>query len=491
MADCPRSPESDFGSIDALRELNLQSPENATRLVPRRPAASRALSSPPSSPEIPRIDTSIISPLSHANGIMTPPETPTKVKLFHDQWAKADNLLSPVRISNSTSGLDRPHANLPDGVGRNAESPTPTRDDTEQAWKTITQPRTCLVDYELEGNEAGTHEIFGKGAWSVVYKARERDPAATAVDLSLPSPPSSPQCDRKPQTRRILAVKAPGRRDARPILEKEARILTYLQPLYRDSPITQYMTVFHGFDESISGLVLEAVPITLANYSTQQAKKVAKKALVLKKDQTVAVGMTTWLRFAEHLINGLAFLHDQAIVHGDITPSNILLRPSSPSVRISEDEDKIAYTPIYCDFSSASISHPAIVAEETPAWRTEFTAPEIIRAQAQGAPAIASFSTDVFALAVSLLMPVTGSMPYADYASPFQARHAASQGEPLAYVLGLPSGGSKRGITGSKRTGEMGAVERVIGNAVAKSPEERLTAEVWAERVQEAVSEWE
>lgn len=105
---------------------------------------------------------------------------------------------------------------------------------------------------------------------------------------------------------------------------------------------------FHGYDFSQSSLVLEAVPLSLETHAIAAAKA-ARLNLSTKNMFDPVVGTVEWAHLATKLIDGLAFLHSARCVHGDIKPSNILLRPSSTFPFPS---------PLYCDFSSSHIGRP-------------------------------------------------------------------------------------------------------------------------------------
>lgn len=105
---------------------------------------------------------------------------------------------------------------------------------------------------------------------------------------------------------------------------------------------------FHGYDFSQSSLVLEAVPLSLETHAIAAAKA-ARLNLSTKNMFDPVVGTAEWAQLATKLIDGLAFLHSARCVHGDIKPSNILLRPSSTIPFPS---------PLYCDFSSSHIGRP-------------------------------------------------------------------------------------------------------------------------------------
>ncbi|KAJ5252044.1 hypothetical protein N7489_002454 [Penicillium chrysogenum] len=91
-------------------------------------------------------------------------------------------------------------------------------------------------DLEICHDENNRSLEFGRGVWSIVYKARSFPHPQTNPPGTPPSSPTS-----RPQ---VLAVKAPLRRDARPVLKAEASTLTRLTFTQSHE---QYIVPFHGY----------------------------------------------------------------------------------------------------------------------------------------------------------------------------------------------------------------------------------------------------
>ena len=320
--------------------------------------------------------------------------------------------------------------------------------------------KLCHKKYQL-------HEELGHGVWSNVYLASEVC-QPTMSDIFPFSPPSSP-IDRLSSIRpKSLAVKKPSRRDAIKVLEKEAKILTFL---YSDEQASSYIVFFHGLDAADQSIVLDSVPLNLESY----VKSARQRPLSTKTMFDPIIGAEQWTNLADRLISGLTFLHSKGCVHGDIKPANILLQ-------LDEDE-KI--TPLYCDFSSSRITTGTLLeeADEVNAVTADYTSPELLEAlhKRKNERAVATFASDIFALAVTLLFAATAESPYACARMDLQRLGMAKEGTPLEYA--------RRGEQAS-RIMKGRAVERALRDALAKYPEKRSSVEEWKATVQDISKNW-
>ncbi|KAI9861578.1 MAG: hypothetical protein M1813_005188 [Trichoglossum hirsutum] len=341
------------------------------------------------------------------------------------------------------------------------------------------KPRGYEGTFNLQVGPEGHYEEYGRGAWSVVYRARHV--------------PDSRIYGDGVGAKKMVAVKAPILQGSVSVLEHEALILTYLQPKVPPAQGLgegfRHIVSFLGYHTPTKSLVLESVPLTLAGYSNAKAVE-TKKNFSHKTIRDPVVGMQTWLYIARELIGGLEFLQNRSVVHGDIKPTNILIRPrtatgggSTPNENIplgGEGQDfQDFYTPIFCDFSSSSLIHPTIPPTEPSALTDRFAAPELLDYRK---PGITTFSSDIYSLAVTLLSPALGADVYAAAANQMQALHWAKEGRPLDFA---------RNTEGGLRVKRGGVVDRVVGGAARKEQAGRRRIGEWMEVVKKVVGEEE
>lgn len=406
----------------------------------------------------------------------TPPSSPSQPQ--RKRTVSSPSLLEPDAATldmldpNATQSVRH---NLDEGVGPTQQIQSEASDVT---WnKTI--PRPYLKRYELLGSIGTGFEEYGRGAWSIVYRAIECHPGKISAPLTPPlSPPNSP---KQASINRLLAVKAPSRNDAHPILKQEARILTYLHSF---PGAATYLVPFHGYDQPLHSLVFSAIPLNL-EFHVKQAARTARSSPSMKTMFDPVVGAGEWTDLAEHLISGLAFLHSHNCVHGDIKPANILLQSSGDSGVI----------PLFCDFSSSRVVVPSTSTadpgeedddvEEVTAVTPDYTSPELLvglHGRTPGMRAITTPASDVFSLGVTLLFTAIGESPYASARMEVQKLAMAREGRPVDFARS--GDGAGRVMVGK-------TVERVVAMAVEKEVKKRVNAQDWLSRTEEYLVEKE
>ncbi|KAL6721317.1 hypothetical protein ACLMJK_000420 [Lecanora helva] len=381
---------------------------------------------------------------SCATRALTPPPTPPK--LLH------------IETFTSTDGIETRH--LAGSKNRKDQS----------AWDASTKVSRSGLQFYTKSYRL--YNKLGHGVWSNVYLAFEVSEPSTP-DLSQLSPPVSPTDNlggltsttlESPvsRTSRMLAVKKPGRRDAAKVLEREAKMLT---SLHLDEEASKYIVFFHGFDDAQKSIVLDAVPMTLDAYSRTARSCPPSTQTMLDP----IIGAELWMTLADHLIGGLQFLHGKGCIHGDIKPMNVLLR-------IDQDQ---TITPLYCDFSSSrdATTTSAEKAEEISAVTADYTSPELLAAlqSRERGRAVATFASDIFGLAVTLLFAAIAESPYACGKLNLQRLGMAKEGMPIEYA---------RRSEQASRIMKGYAVDRVLQGALTKDPRDRWSIQDWGKIMQ-------
>ncbi|GAB1198978.1 hypothetical protein APSETT444_008308 [Aspergillus pseudonomiae] len=364
-----------------------------------------------------------VTPLTVAPGL-TPPVTPTKGD---------DNYSSGTR----TVGSSRSSSFASEG-----EKPT----DLFAADVRPSSPLQYSDELEFQYDPKGRPVEFGRGVWSVVYKASSRPSSKSP----LMTPPSSPASGG-----RVVAVKSPVRRDAHAVLDAEALALTRIS-------------------------LMSAVPLSLSSYIEEKAD-LAQKHKSTRTMFDPVQGMPQWQELAKKLITSLHWLHTQCqIVHGDIKPHNILLRSRPTGNDIESDE--FPFEPLFADFSSAhNITGSSLSAEKETgtsltALTPPFAAPELLSVSSLRSPGTSPTpASDVFSLAVTLLAAATGDLLLYPGASNMQRLAMAREGHRVIDF-------AQSGANGS-RVPRNGPVEQVIKPAVSKDPSQRIQPNEWVELI--------
>ncbi|KAA8645974.1 hypothetical protein EYZ11_004015 [Aspergillus tanneri] len=373
--------------------------------------------------------------------------------------------VTPIKAQGSASGSEN-RANhscstaLPSPVSAEPK-------EIDLTTHTVTTPLEYSDELEYHYDVEGHPVEYGSGVWSVVYEASSR----TGSSSPLISPPSSPVTGSH-----LVAVKSPVRRDAYPVLEAEALILTRISMM---SDSERHVVPFHGYISNTHSIVMLAVPLSFASYIEEQATSAQKHQSTKTMFEPIQ-GLTQWQDLAEKLITSLYWLHmGPQIIHGDIKPHNILLKPK-PSTCSESADDFFPFDPLFADFSSAhSVAGTSLFTEKQKhtgtaltALTPPFAAPELLcissLTSAEAAPTPAS---DVFSLAVTLLAAATGDLLLYPGTSHMQRLAMAREGHRvIEFARSGPNGA---------RVPRNGVVERILLPAITKEPTERIQPEEW------------
>ncbi|EKV19243.1 Serine/threonine-protein kinase, Ulk1/Ulk2 [Penicillium digitatum] len=321
-------------------------------------------------------------------------------------------------------------------------------------------------DLEICRDDNNRSFEFGRGVWSVVYKARTLPRPQTTLPGTPPSSPTSRS--------QVLAVKAPLRRDARLVLNAEASTLTRLTFTHGHE---QYIVPFHGYHAELGAIIMSAVPTSLAIYIEDQSQIARTRQPATATMFDPVQGPASYQELVRKLISGLNWLHQVAgVVHGDIKPHNILLRP----IDTDDYSDALGfpYEPLFADFSATvDIPMDAHASVDTTrasmsSFTPPFTAPEMLASltSIEMAPTPAS---DVFSLAATLLAAATGDLLlYSNMNHRLRLEMARAGHQIIDFA--------RSGMSGS-RVPKNGFVERIVKPAVSKDPAVRITTPDWME----------
>lgn len=325
--------------------------------------------------------------------------------------------------------------------------------------------------------------VYGHGRFGSVFKAL----------VAPPSPPDSPLSSmassnaatstasfspESPAVGTILAVKKPAEGSVKSAAYMEAQFLSRLSSVQKhDKAREKHIARFFGYVPKDCAIVMEAVSLRLDRY-------VRDTTPTPMMQREPAIGTLNWLQLALDLVKGLNWLHHKGcIAHGDVKPENILLQPKE---HVKSDKDGstaiFPYKALYTDFGSAFDlrTAPASQSPDSPSTPSfgftvgtpAFTAPELLSLKRAPELRHPTPESDIFSLAVTLLVPVTGNPIIYRVSSTSALYHMAQNGHLVIdnvrnlHPMPLPVNG---------------VVTKLLKNAVHKDPECRIHGQQWAE----------
>lgn len=386
------------------------------------------------------------------------PVTPQYTKKSSFGTAQASGLLTPP-------ASPAPKAGFSNNVSLDYESLETLRSSLDaQRPPTYTNDNIIECPYEVDYvlDQSGQQQIFGRGAWSTVYKATCHAPSRSSYGQW--TPPSHSIAS----TPLLVAVKSPTNQGSSRILRNEAKILTRLREVDQRE---EFVVAFHGIVDKTSAIVLNAYPTSFADYIGVRVKEI-HHSTGLSRDQAPVIGsVSVWLDLAVKMARTLAWLHEEArIVHGDLKPANVVLRPLT-----DDHKGGFQFQPLLIDFSSSQRLDTNEITENTlSAVTTEYTAPELLSSSVLRNPrSCATPASDVFSLAVTLLVAATGELLVYPGCQPAQKLMYAMQGNSiLNNIQAFSDRAPRRGIVG-----------RALDTAVLKEDKGRITAKEWVEKL--------
>jgi serine/threonine protein kinase len=316
-------------------------------------------------------------------------------------------------------------------------------------------------DYEIVKSQP-----LGEGRFSKVYLARELRtfaPIQSTEGISSITPPATPTSRNfstiiQPFPPQLYAVKVPADRASNAVLRSEASMLSYLKS-FRNANL--HIVPFHGLDPRNNALVLSALPCSLENLITEVLASLPEAT----RTATVA---SLFPSLAQSLVSSLRWLHATGTIHADIKPPNILLQPRIP-LSPGSSILSVPFTPLLSDFSSAfHISQCApSTAPALGGGTYDFLAPELLTKPYPDS----TFASDVWALAMTLLVLITGTSPYSNAGNRYMKLEWVKKGHPLAFVKADPPSSQRlKNVATSVETMD---IITLLENGLKRNPEER------------------
>jgi serine/threonine protein kinase len=297
--------------------------------------------------------------------------------------------------------------------------------------------------------------------------------------IGLLTPPASPTRPFPGSTSQVyppeyFAVKLPTNQSAVGVLLHEATILSYLTEVPGNHDC---IVPFHGFDVRNNSIVLTALRENLEAVITDHLSK-------LDESSRTALVCKLWPRLAKSLTSSLAWLHVAGVVHADVKPANILLRPNHP-VRVDQSIADVPFTPLIADFTSSSRrkdpTNPDSRSSINPLGGAtyDYLAPEMLKVPAS-AP---SKAADVYALGMTLLRFITGVSPFeAMQTSRFQLLEMIKAGRPLEFAMEDPRSARRLQTVAAQVKRRNGIdILHLLKSALEKDSSKRISAYAWSE----------
>jgi serine/threonine protein kinase len=304
-------------------------------------------------------------------------------------------------------------------------------------------------------------------------------PLQRSMSTGLLTPPASPTKPVLSSTSRehlpeYFAVKLPTNQSAVRVLVHEAKILSHLTqvPGHHD-----YIVPFHGFDVRNNSVVLTALRENLESVIKDHLSK-------LDEPSRTAVVCKLFPRLARSLIKSLAWLHVAGVIHADIKPANILLRPDRP-VGANQRIADVPFTPLIADFTSSSGREDSSTSDSSSSTSPlgggtyDYLAPEMLRLSTS----TPSKAADVYALGITLFYFITGVSPFtAARGNRFQLLEMIKAGKPLEFAMENPQSARRLQTLATQVKRRYGIdVLHLLKLGLEKDSSKRITAQQWSE----------
>jgi serine/threonine protein kinase len=326
-------------------------------------------------------------------------------------------------------------------------------------------------DYELLPDRK-----LGSGRWSTVYLATpvlaSTNRLAPSIDMITPptTPTRSWRSNSFPESRpEYYAVKVAANRSSIKALKEEAIIFSRLSLF---SGCEKHVVPFHGYDTRNDSIVFSALPASLEDLVVNELSRLDESSRVAKLASILP-------HIAKSTATSLAWIHATNVVHADIKPANILLRPDLP-VAMDRFILDVPFTPVFADFTSSfrtDVSTASSTASAMGGGTYDFLSPELL-SRPFPPPSAAS---DVYALAITLLNIITGASPYAAArGNRFHLLEMAKAGRAIDFAMQESRSEARlRGTADAIQLNTGLDIVKMLSLGLQKSPNARISARAW------------
>lgn len=399
----------------------------------------------------------------------SPPLSPTKVE------ARFDSLSSvhPNGIAKTPETPIRPNSSAAQRHSFAPITPITSREDVSQSGLI----RDGMLEYcpEKGDYEIVPGQILGAGRFSSVYMARGIPTKCTSQSTELLTPPVTPTSPRmrhfwsgvQPDA---YAIKVATDKSKISALQGEARILSRLS---QEPGFKSCIVPFHGYDRRNDSLVFTALPSTLEDVIVNE---LAHLDSVRRNAKLCAI----FPHIARSLISSLAWIHGAGVIHADIKPANILLRPDIPvTMPLAPGQSilDIPFTPVFTDFTSSfSLKDDPTSVSAMGGGTWDFLSPELLSSPFPPP----TFKSDVYALSITLLSLITGVSPFSHEHNRMRKIELIKRYDVFS-IVAQDTGADLRFRAASKSLKERCAVDlqALLDLGLKKDPLGRPSAEQW------------
>ena len=240
-------------------------------------------------------------------------------------------------------------------------------------------------------------ELLGRGAFGVVFRARQADLAARDVVLKITAPRSvEPQRLARLQHTNIVPLYS---------MHEDASLLAICMPYFGRQTFADLINVGSHVEQAEVSTVVERNDKTLPLGPSKRAEVLPREnaSPPTSHRRATVLKIATAVDLVAQLAEGLAHAHGRGIVHSDLKPANVLLTDDG--------------VPMLLDFNLASDSDAYQKATLFVGGTMPYMAPEHLLSTLNGSAVPAA--SDVYSLGVIAFELLVGRRPFRDHSGDF------------------------------------------------------------------------